>query len=392
MVMIHTLTAYTAEIDDIDAALRDIQGQLDLDNNLLTHAVGLVSCLPAFVETGVIEALAQALPFEVVGSTTIATTVKGTHDASLLTLTVLTSDEVEFVTGHTAPLTAEDEDIIIEGYQGATGARPDAPSLMFAYAPLLMYAGGDFFIEALTKASGGVPTFGMVSVDDTPDYHTSQVIFNGAGSPDQLAFVLLYGAVAPKYYLATISQEKVFKGTGVVTQSAGNQLQTVNDEPVTAFLKELGLTFDASGNLEGINSFPYIVDYNDGTSPVIRAMFATTPEGYAVCGGDIPIGATLSVGYFDDEEILRSTSDKLKEVEIDATMRFAFVFSCVGRYFNLGFAPEREANLVRAKLDATTIPYQFTYAGGEFCPVHSKADTAALTNRSHNCTFVACVI
>jgi hypothetical protein len=390
--MITSFSVSTAEIDDVEFALQEILERLDPDTRLLKNSVGLISCQPGFIESGVVEALSAELPFEVIGQTSIANTTTGSSELSELSLLVLTSDDVEFVTGLTQPILEEDASGIAKSYEAALEGRDDKPALVIGYVPLLLNVGGDFYVHALGEASGGVPFFGSISVDDTIDYHNSRVLYNGEAYVNQLAFVLLFGAVKPRFYLATISHDKVFNQTGVVDASLGNQLQRVNGAPVAEFLKQQGLTENDKGELEGVNSFPYIVDFNDGTDPVIRVMFAITPEGYAVCGGDIPVGATLSVGYFDEDEILRSSEEELAQIQLNADSGAILVFSCIGRYLNLGYNADGEANLLRAALDKTGIPYSLTYSGGEICPVHSKDDATLLTNRYHNSTLIVCVL
>jgi hypothetical protein len=252
--------------------------------------------------------------------------------------------------------------------------------------------GGDFFVDAMSKISGNVPNFGTIVVDDTIDYHDSHVICNGELYRDRLAFVLVYGEINPRFRFASISKEKIFRDKGVVTSSEGNQLQTINDMSVEKYLMSLGLAKGEDGAIAGINSFPFIVDYNDGTLPVVRIMFAITPEGYAVCGGDIPEGATLSVGSIDGNEVVKATGDKLRAILDEDTPGALLIFSCAGRYLSLGYGTEREADEVRKLMGGTGIPYTFTYSGGEICPTYVTEDATATTNRFHNDTFAVCIL
>jgi hypothetical protein len=390
--MVKTLVAFTDEVDDIEYALEQIKEQIDFDNDLLANSVGLVSCLPAYVESGVLKALSTALPIDVAGMTTIGTTASGSVDLTPLTLTVLTSDDVTFKAAWTEPIPSEDANIIKDSFDKTRAGEAEEPKLIIVFAPLSMSVGGDFFNDAINEAGGGVPCFGALSADDTPDYHKSQVFYNSDTAPDRLAYIFVYGDVKPRFHLATISQDKISKDKGVVTKSQGVQLIEINDKPVSEFLISQGLKLNEDGAFDGVNSFPYIVDFGDGAESVMRVMFAVTPDGHAVCGGSIPEGATLSVGYFDRDEILRSTDDAVARIDIDSDTHGIIFFSCIGRYFNLDFDPDEEAKKVRESLDPKDVPFQFTYGGGELCPIPTIDDKNKLVNRYHNCTLVACIL
>jgi hypothetical protein len=385
--MIRAFSACTSEIDDVDVAVSEIRAQLPSDDKLLSHTIGLVSCIPEFVESGVLKALQEVLPFDLIGQTTIAAASPHSTTLEVLSILVISGDELEFVHGWTAPITKEDASIIAEGFRSATRERPEKPAFILAYAPLLLNVGGDFFVNALDTLSEQVPVFGSLAVDNTIDYHKSNVIYCGEVAADRLAFIAVYGDVKPWFYRATISHESIFEEKGVVTSSDGNQLKTVDGKTAVEFLKSKGLATDESGAIEGVNSFPYIVDYNDGTPPVIRVIFATTPEGYAVCLGDIPEGSTLSVGYFNEDEILATTRTLLAKFKAEEDQHVGIIFSCIGRYFTMVLDPSGEADLVHEFIDPLELPYVLTYSGGEICPLKNNMDAERLVNRFHNSTF-----
>jgi small ligand-binding sensory domain FIST len=83
-------------------------------------------------------------------------------------------------------------------------------------------------------------------------------------------------------------------------------------------------------------------------------------------------------------------------VPTDEDVNGLLMFSCVGRFFTLGFDPDGEAQAVRQRLDATGIPYTLTYSGGEVCPVGAAvgldANSGQRVNRFHNATFVVLVL
>jgi hypothetical protein len=388
--MIRTLTACTSEIDDVELAVSEILEQLDMDG-LLGNTVGILTCFADFVESETVKAICDALPFCVVGSTTLGNSTRGSVGTMLLTLMVLTSDDVSFSVGLSEPLLSEDPAPLRAAYKSAVAELPEKPVLLVSFAPLLMNVGGDFYVNAFAEISEGIPNFGMISVDHNNDYNEARIFHNGEAYPNRYAFILFSGNVNPRFFMGSISAAKLFHDKGLVTASQGNQLQTVNGRPVIDYLTSLGLTLDVNGTIVGINSFPFIIDYNDGTTPVVRAMFANTPEGYAVCGGDIPVGATLSVGAIDANEIIATTTEALNSALALDNPDCLLMFSCVGRYFSMGYEPLSEMERVRDIMEANSLPYQFTYSGGEICPVYAR-DDESITNRNHNDTFVICAL
>jgi hypothetical protein len=397
--MIKTISAYTLEIDDAGAAVAEITAQLGLGTKpgggLLKNSLGLLSCYADFISSGVVAALAKALPFPIVGTTTIAGAANGIQGEMLLILTVLTSDDTEFLAAVTGPITAEDEAPLRSAWEETGAKRADKPALMISFAPLLLNVSGDFFAESWTAINGNVPNFGTLAVDHNQDYHEAQTIFNGEAYRDRYVFVFLYGKLKPRFFVKGISEEKAFRETGVVTASAGNQLQAVNGVSVADYLTGLGLTRDESGNIAGINSFPFILDYNDGAQPVIRVMFAVTPDGSAVCGGKVPVGATLTVGTIDADEVLNSSAELLTAAKAEAVRSAEaggagalLIFSCVGRFFAQGYNNTAEMEKTQALLENHS--FHLCYSGTELCPVNGK--DGGLTNRSHNDTMVICVL
>ncbi|MDR2181176.1 MAG: FIST C-terminal domain-containing protein [Treponema sp.] len=390
--MIESIIVQTAEVDDADSAVSGILAQL-AGKTLRKNSVGIVSCFADFISSGILAALAEKLPFPLVGTTTLAAAASGGIQGQvLLVITVLTSDEVEFAAGVTDPVTGEDDTPFRAAWEKTGARRNDKPALMLSFAPLLLNVPADFFAEAWSGITGNVPNFGTLAVDHHPDYHESQTILNGEGFRDRYVFVFCYGKLEPRFFIGGISEEKAFREKGVVTSSRGNQLKAVNGVSVAEYLSSLGMERDESGAITGINAFPFIQDYKDGTQPVIRVMFAITPDGSAVCGGKIPEGAELSVGFISAEVVLKYTDEALRtalaETGAKTRGKTFLVFSCVGRFFAMGYNSSAEMDKIAGIL--AEVPFHLSYSGTELCPVHGK--DGKLINRSHNDTIVICVL
>jgi hypothetical protein len=378
----------TVEADDVDAAAAEITGQL-AEEKLLRYSVGILSCFADFISSGIVAALSEKLPFPIAGTTTLAAAANGIQGEIVLILTVLTSDDVEFVLGVTDPIVEESAAPFKAAWEQATAGRTEKPRLMLSFAPLLLNVAADFYADTWSRITGDVPNFGTLAVDHNQDYHESQTILGKEAFRDRYVFILFYGDMKPEFFVGGLSEEKAFREKGVVTASRGNLLKEVNGVPVAEYLGSLGLEKDENGVLKGINSFPFILNYNDGTPPVIRVMFAITPDGWAVCGGKIPEGASIAVGIINKEEVLTISSALLQRAKArpPETGKSLLIFSCVGRYFAQGFNTTAEMDKTREILGDS--PFHFCYSGTELCPVTGKNGKTA--NRSHNDTIIICL-
>lgn len=384
--MLKMLTAYSTEIDDVEAAVAGILGQLDLAGNLLANAAGIVTCYPEFVESGVVAALCKAAPFPVVGCTTLAAAVPGDLGQLILSLSVLTSDDVAFSCGMTDGLQTRTREAMTETYAAARAELPGEPSFMISFAPLLYNVAGDAIIDNLNEVTDGLPNFGTCAVDHNPDYRDSGTICNGVYSRSELSFLLLSGDVEPRFLIASISEDRILKQKAIITKSEGNQLLEVNNMSVLQYLQSIGLATD--GSIEGVNSIPFVIDYNDGTKPIARAIFALTDDGHAVCGGTMPEGATLAVGAINYQEVVSTAMQMVDDALATGKRGGLLMFSCIIRNLSLGVDTLAEMEAVREGV-GSKMPYQLSYSGGEICPVYNEAGKPV--NRFHNDTIVACL-
>jgi len=385
--MVKAFTAYTQEVDDKEAAAAEILGKIDLAK-LGKKSVGIITCYSEFIDSGVVEALSDKLPFDVIGCTTMGNAAGGDLGHLGLTLMVLTGDDVEFSAAVSAPLSAQQDAPLCEMYETASKKLRKDPVFIIAFMPLVYNIGGEVFLDILGSASG-VPVFGTIAVDHTKDYHESKVIFNGKAYSDSLSMVIVSGEVSPQFLIASISDEKALKQNAIITGSQGNILKEVNGIPAVQYMESLGLTKD--GQIEGPGTIPFIVDYNDGTKPVVRAIFAQTPEGYAVCGGAMPVNSTLSIGSLDYNDVMETSEKIIEDVKEGLASRAnaLLMFSCVGRNYALGVRTSDEMEKI-SRLLGDKIPFVMAYSGGEICPLYDKGDK--LKNRFHNDTIIACLL
>jgi hypothetical protein len=386
--MIKTLIAYTTEIDDVEVAIDEVKAHLRLDEQLQKNTVGIIACHYEFVLSGVVKALSESLPFPVLGAITSAQAIREESNALLLTLMVMTSDDVEFVTALTPPLHGETGKIVAQAYKDAAASKTEQPALILAYAPFMVENSGDEYVNVITEASGGVPCFGTLAVDDTADFSKCFMIYNGEYSNEQMALLLIYGDVKPKFFIATISPDKILEKSALVTKSAGHILMEVNDRPVVDYFEDLGLT-KASETAYAMTSLPFMLDYCDGTPPVSKVFIGLSPEKYAICAGAMPEGTKLHIGVFDKADVLLTTEQAVKNAVPDmAGASGALIYSCISRSMSLGADTLMELDLVKEKIMGK-LPFMMAYSGGEICP--TQVSDAKAVNRFHNNAFIACI-
>lgn len=385
--MIKTFTAYTSEVDNCELAAEEVVNQLDLGKTMKKNTFGILACNYEFVLSGVAKAVCDALPFNVIGSVTTAQAVNGQEGAMLLTLMMLTSDDVTFETVLTESLKGGYAQAIEKGYKDAASALASAPAFMFALAPFMVENSGDAYAEIMTKVSGGIPCFGTMAVDDTSTFEYCYTIYNGEHYRDRMAMALVCGNVTPRFYLATISGDKILSGSALITSSDGHILKEVNEKPLIEYFENLGLR-NASETSYAMTSLPFIVDYNDGTPPVSKVFVGLNEEGHAICAGAMPEGATLRIGVFDKQDVLMTTSQTMDEATKNTDASNILIYSCVARNMSLSGDMLAELELVRDKIK-DKFQFMMAYSGGELCPTQINESTAV--NRFHNNTFILCV-
>ena len=379
------LNAWTLEPDDPKIALEEILEQLDLENNLQTHAAGFITCSYDYIESGIVKALCDALPFDVVGETTLGNAINDESRPMLLCLSVLTADDCRFSCALTPPLGKDLSITIDREYTRAASELDSPPNLILAFLPMLSNIGGELMLSALDKATGGVPVFGSVACDfDTAGYTNTFLIHNGECFRDRMPLMLISGNIQPRFVVMATSEQNQFKQQAIITSSEGTVLKSVNGMSASDYFTSIGLV--QGRGIEGISSLPFIVDYNDGSQAVALAVLSMNKDdGSALCGGIMPEGGTISLGRMDVEDILRTAEQTLRTLLAEKA-NGVIIFPCLGRNMVLGADPLAEIKVVQQMI-GDSVPWHLAYSGGEACPVYAKNGTV---NRFHNFTFIAC--
>jgi hypothetical protein len=379
------LTAHTREIDDIETSVAEIVEQLNLEGRLLRHSVGIMTFHPEFLETGVIKAVSEALPFDSIGGTTSNVAIGGSMGELMLAVTVLTSDDVEFRAGHSGPIADDPLPPVRELYTRLAPAS-GKPSLLLVFAPVMASVAGDDIVEALDAASGGTPLFGTLAFTHLPNCSVTETCANGERYTDAIALVAMFGDVKPEFHLASVPNEKVIHQKATITKAVKNRIQGINGIAPLEYLESIGLA--ENGSIAGIGSFPFVLTLSDG-SRVVRSIYQTTDEGHILSYGNTPEGAKVGFADCDAKFVIKSTGEAITRAVAVSQAKNALIFSCCCRKWTLGMRMEEEIKEIVRCLGAS-FAYQFAYSGGEICPVTDR--NGRQVNRFHNFSMIACLL
>ena len=382
------LNAWTLEIDEPDVAVAQIMAQLDMENSLLAHSAGFITCSYEYVETGTVKAICEALPFEVVGCTTLTNSVNQKAGILLLCLSVLTADDCRFSTASACTLGGNIRNNVNQAFRQAAESLDAPPKLALTFLPMVSTISGEDMLNALDGAANGIPIFGTVGCDSDPaHFDNTYVIHNGTCSKDCMSILLISGQVTPRFIVGATSEHNLYRQQAVITRSEGNILKEVNDVSARDYFASIGLMQD--NGLEAVSAVPFVIDHNDGSQPLARAIYAIFDDGSAICGGTMPEDATLSIGQLNISDVISTTEQSLEQLLNNKEINGIIMFPCIGRNLVLGATPLREIDKVREML-GNSLPWHVAYAGGEICPVYNN--TGDIMNCFHNFTFIACAI
>ncbi|MDR1580213.1 MAG: FIST C-terminal domain-containing protein [Synergistaceae bacterium] len=391
--MMRSIGLHTYELDNADIAVAEIKAGLETFP-LMEHSAGVIMCDPEYIESGVYKAVCEALPFPVAGATTMTQVVDGEAGILMLTVLVLTSDDVFFSVGMTDEI-APDNDALTPTracFEDAVKRLPSEPKLILAFPPLIAENAGDAYVEALAALSPGVPIFGTLAISDSIAFDNCSTLCRGEASPVKMAFIVVAGAVNPRFLIATLDDRNKTPYSGEITKSEKNIIREINGVSTYEYFADIGLAKD--GKLDqGLQFVPILVDFKkrgdyDGI-PVIHAIVYLDENGDAVCRGYMYQNSVFTIVNPSAEDILQSSVKLAERIKAIPDRRATLIFSCVVRRMAFGAEPLLEAEMIEKNLKGSS-SFMLGYSGGEICPTSVRAD--GVTNRFHNYSIIACIL
>jgi hypothetical protein len=402
--MLKILNAHTQELDDPEKAAREILDSLDIKNSLMKNSVALLFCHVQFIETGVAEAVYKSLPFDVVGCTSQYFGLPETAGApaveggTFLTVTILTSDDIDFATGVSGLLNEKNvEDCIHDLFRrtaSSFGESPfEPPALAFAFPPTMTSLPADVIAAVLNNACGGIPVFGSVALDVHSYARQPKTIFKTAGQAsgesgtfdDRMPLLLFRGRVKPRFFHSSFPEKSMMPWDAVITEAAGNRIISINNRPALSFIKDLG--FFSDGIHDNVLVYPLVVEYPNHDTHVV-VLQSIGPEGQLICGRNVQTGGILNIGAIAADSVFESARSMAQDLKKNDNGTGFIMFSCLLRNVVLGGNVQAEFELVCKELDGYKGAWLFLNSGGELCPGY--AENGELVNRFHQCALIAC--
>ena len=391
--MIKCASVFTYEIDDPDIALEEIKAQLDEKIALEEHTVAVVMCNPEFVTSGVIKLISESLPFPLVGATSSAQAVNGEAGELILTMFVITSDDVRFVIGATGDLLGDVDGPTEAAYRKCSAGEDSPPRLALIFPPLLLEYAGDAYVNAWSKVIPGTPLFGSVATEEAPPFVQCETICDGKTFRSAMTFILCYGNINPRFLVGSLNESTTVPFKGEITKSHGSFVEEINGINAYRYFEERGIAKD--GRMD--TKFGYVLysidqkkreDY-DGV-PVVRGLASFTEDGTAIFRGEMDEGSTFRMLTSDSADVLKTTHELTLKLGELGDINGVLMFSCIiRRMMTMGSGSIKELELVKNTI-SPDIPFMMGYAGGEVCPTSIKDGIP--TNRFHNFSLVVLAI
>jgi hypothetical protein len=384
--MIKATTAYTMEPDDVDYALREILTQLG--DNLLVNSIGLLFCNFEFLESSLVRKLCDRLPFDVAGCVSQGFAVNEAGEEFMLTLMVLSADDVEFVSGISASLSDGGEGAVETLYRDllARETNPREPVLMFTFPPMGTGLTGNAIVRTLDRVSGGVPVFGSITVDQTVELRAPGTIYNGEYYSDRLPLVLMRGNIKPRFFACSLPRGVQIEQKAVITEAKGNRLLSINNMPAAAFMEKIGIF--RQDDVDIIYAFPLLINRQDGSEPRLIAVSKVDAGGALVSEQDVPTSGTVTIGAIDEKLVIESTRYLVDRIRETSARNGLLVFSCLSRVLTLQNSIN-EMVLLRREFADLPMPFLYIYSGGEICPLYKSGEDKPV-NSFYQFTIIAC--
>lgn len=390
--MLKCASVYTYEVDNPKVAFEQIKAQIEEKIIMQENTVGIIMCHTEFIETGVLNYICENLPFDLAGVTTASQAVNREFGEMMLTIFIITSDDVWFRTGVTTSLEEDIERPTKTAYDKATEGTEELPKLALVFPPLILKYAGDSYVNEWEKLIPNTPIFGTLAIDDTISFAGSETIYNGVNDKTAMSFVLCYGNLNPRFIVGTLPENNILPYQGEITSAEGPFVHEINNKNAYEYFEELGF----ANNGAPTDSFlfvPFMINLKKRNSydgiPVLRVLTSFTEDGTAIFRGNVDEKSIFNLSSCVSEDVIETTIQNVEEIGRMRDVNGVLSFSCIIRRMVLGINPLLEMESFHHKMNQE-IPFMMGYAGGEICPTSVRNGVPA--NRFHNYSLVTLII
>ena len=390
-------TATTYELDNASGAARQLADSINEKLALGKNAIGLLQCDADMDGATVTGELKELLGIEIAGMTTLAILdEEGYHEAAAV-LTVLTSDDCEFIVKVSESLATPDyaQRIIKVAREIIEDAPEDgATGILFSFCPNGMPYSGDKYPDILSGEIGGCPIMGGVASDDY-DFERARVFLSGNEYKDSLVLVGVCGNIKPVFSIRHVTS-RFAEHIRRVTEATDNIVYKVGDETLIQYLESFGLLTDVPDPALAFTSYPMMLTGDDDDEvALMRHIKSLDPtDGSGSFFGDVPVGKMANIGLINKGDIVAACRDSMNALLENANGQAGYEYStiicisCCGRAMILGADSDAEGRVLSEMLP-DNITLSGAYCLGEICPTSYKEKKAI--NRFHNCSITFCM-
>ncbi|MBQ3565729.1 MAG: FIST C-terminal domain-containing protein [Oscillospiraceae bacterium] len=375
-----SLQAFTEEIDFLDDAAEELSSQIDR-NQLLKNTCAFIFCGHEVNVDELTENLKNKFDFPFFGCTGIGMLSSNGFSQETITMLVLTADDCEFELGMTDEInTPDDLYKIKDKYNEISSKLSEKEKIIFAYSPWWENVSNDNVVKILDEISGGVPVFGGIASDGWT-FDNTRVFLNDTVSTNRVALMMISGNVRSVFTIEH-STTGLTNSHKVVTKSEGPTVYTLNNEPATEYLEEMGIISEKTNVLTDYLANPFIstitkTEDNDEID-VIRALVTIDHENKS-CSfiGNVEEGSELNMVLISRKDIEGSVKKAFDDIfdMIEKTQDYKFstilCSSCGARYSLIVSDKNTEGKAYADRLpEGVNVQGFYTY--GEFCPAKGK--------------------
>ncbi len=380
-------TAYSYELDNPELAVKQLIESLPLEAIKGKNAVGILTVQTDAIDSGVVAAISEAMPFDVIGMTVFASSGGREVDLSLVSMMVLVSDTLTFTTAISSDLSNSYKDEVNNLYSDIMEKAKEKPSLCLVFASFLRHYPGQELVSYLSDISEGVPIFGGLASDFTYFSDGASIFCNGKILTRGMALLCVSGPVKASFLYASLLPDELQSKEYVITSSQENVVSMVNDIPVANYLESLGFSMEELAKTG--TDVPFLIDCHDGTGLLARELAGVTAENAVFFGGNMLQGSSIYISRQTSGSVMSTTNEMLQAIKSkEDKLCGVLAMNCSERSVILASDPLQETKNA-LELIGPELPWLQCYVRGEICP--ALLQDGKLENRFHNFTLVACL-